>query len=558
MMGEAARERRQFWWFMLFALLVIGAGIGLRAPWPADEPRFVLVARQMWESGQWLFPHRGSELYSDKPPLYFWLLGASYALVRQWNIAFLLPSLLAALGTLTLTYDFARRSWNHRVGLWAAAAVLFSFQFVYQAKRAQIDPTVVFFITVGVYGIGRHVLLGPNWRWYWLGCFAAGLGVISKGVGFIALLALLPYALMRWRGWNGLSEPAPRGAGKWWLGGASFLLAIALWFVPMLVTALVSGDPEHRAYLNDLLYRQTATRYVSAWHHHAPWWYFIKVILTQWLPFVVFLPWLLGPWRQAWRQRDARVWWPLAWLLLVLLFFSASPGKRDMYILPALPALAWAAASFMPALVQRRGLRWALWVFSMLLGVGLLAVGLAALFGNPGYEARLVAERGLEVGSGALWLWRVLALMGALIVIAGIVCRLRHVLLFTALGVAVTWLGYGFGIAPLLDGESSSRDLMHEAREQAGADTVIGLVNWREQQLLQAVGPVTEFGFKQPEDEQWRRGIAWLQAEPTQRVLLSQDVAMPDCVDRGQIHPLGAANRRSWLLVDAQAVAGCR
>src|SRR3546814_9461121 len=97
-----------------------------------------------------------------KPPLYFWLLGASYALVRNWTVAFLLPSLLAALGTLWLTFDLGRRLWDRRAGLWAAAAVLCAFQFAYQAKRAQIDPTVVFFITLGFYGLGRHLLLGPH------------------------------------------------------------------------------------------------------------------------------------------------------------------------------------------------------------------------------------------------------------------------------------------------------------------------------------------------------------------------------------------------------------
>src|SRR5690606_10232962 len=53
------QSSREPWLFAIFALLVIGVGIGLRQPWPADEPRFVLVAKQMWESGDWWFPHRG-------------------------------------------------------------------------------------------------------------------------------------------------------------------------------------------------------------------------------------------------------------------------------------------------------------------------------------------------------------------------------------------------------------------------------------------------------------------------------------------------------------------
>src|SRR3546814_3934990 len=139
-------DRRELLWFFAIALLVLAAGDGLREPWPADEPRFVLVAKQMLESGDWWFPHRGQELYADKPPLYFWLLALAYQLIGSWRWSFLLPSLLAALGTLALTWDIARRLYTPRIGLWAAGAVLVYVQFVYQAKRAQIDPTVVFLI----------------------------------------------------------------------------------------------------------------------------------------------------------------------------------------------------------------------------------------------------------------------------------------------------------------------------------------------------------------------------------------------------------------------------
>jgi 4-amino-4-deoxy-L-arabinose transferase-like glycosyltransferase len=98
---------------------VLGAGIGLRDPWPSDEPRFTLVAKQMVESGDWLFPHRGSELYSDKPPMLMWLQALLH-LVGNWRIAFLLPSLLAGLGTLALVWDMGRRLWSPRAGLLAA------------------------------------------------------------------------------------------------------------------------------------------------------------------------------------------------------------------------------------------------------------------------------------------------------------------------------------------------------------------------------------------------------------------------------------------------------
>lgn len=77
-------------WLLLIALVVLGAGLGLRDPWPADEPRFALIAKEMVESGQWLFPMRGGELYPDKPPLFMWGIAIGYVLTGSIKVAFLL------------------------------------------------------------------------------------------------------------------------------------------------------------------------------------------------------------------------------------------------------------------------------------------------------------------------------------------------------------------------------------------------------------------------------------------------------------------------------------
>ena len=200
MKAAMTATRRDTWLFWSFALLILAAGLGLRDPWPADEPRFALAARHMVESGNWLFPHRGSELYSDKPPLFMWLQASLYWATGNLRLAFLLPSLLAALGTLWCVVDLGSRWWTRRVGLYAGWVVLLTIQFTWQAKKAQIDPVVVFFITLSCYGLLRHLVRGPDWRLWALGWAAAGLGTITKGVGVIALLLLLPAAFASMRG----------------------------------------------------------------------------------------------------------------------------------------------------------------------------------------------------------------------------------------------------------------------------------------------------------------------------------------------------------------------
>jgi 4-amino-4-deoxy-L-arabinose transferase-like glycosyltransferase len=547
------RQRRELWWFLVIAFVVLAAGIGLRQPWPSDEPRFVLVAKQMWESGDWWFPHRGAELYPDKPPLYFWLLGAAYALVRDWTWAFLLPSLVAAMATLAMTWDLGRRLWSHRTGLWAATAVLCAVQFLYQSKRAQIDPTEVAFITLGMYGLLRHLLLGPRWRWYWLGCFAAGLGVISKGVGFLALFALLPYAAMRMRGWKQLADLGRGNGWRWTLGAFAFLAAIALWLVPMVLLALNDGDAQHRAYLDEILFRQTAGRYASDTIHPQPAWYFLEVVVLFWMPFSLALPWLAPRWRDAWRERAAKVWLPLGWSLLVLLFFSLAHGKRDMYVLPMLPMVALAAAPYLPAIAAKRGFRACLFALFAAMALSLLFGGAWALLGDPEFEAKIELERGLAPGSDALW--RLLALAGAAMFAALAFAR-KHLLASVAAALGLMTVLLFCGTAVLLDDANSARGLMRAARAQAGPEVEIGLVGWREQQLLQAVGPTAEFGFRQPWDVQLRRGVAWMAQSPRDRELLVGDDAMAACIDRARSIAVGRANRRAWWLVPADAVVG--
>ena len=172
-----ARLSRQHWHLLACVAIVLAllAGIGMRQPSPPDEPRFVLAARAMVDSGQWLLPHRGGDLYAEKPPVFMWMQAASHQLLGNWNLAFLLPSLLAALLTLWLCWDLGRRLWNRRVAWWAMLALASCLQFGLMAKRAQIDMVLVGLTTLAMWGLLRHLLEAPNRRAVLVAGFAASL-----------------------------------------------------------------------------------------------------------------------------------------------------------------------------------------------------------------------------------------------------------------------------------------------------------------------------------------------------------------------------------------------
>ena len=110
----------------------------------------------MVESGQWLFPTRGGEPYPDKPPVFMWLAALTFVVTGQIKIAFLLPSALAAFGTVLLVHDIGRRLWNREVALAAVLVLVLTPQFLLQGKTGQIDALLCFWITLGCYGLLRH------------------------------------------------------------------------------------------------------------------------------------------------------------------------------------------------------------------------------------------------------------------------------------------------------------------------------------------------------------------------------------------------------------------
>jgi hypothetical protein len=247
---------------------------------------------------------------------------------------------------------------------------------------------------------------------------------------------------------------------------------------------------------------------------------------------------------------------PLGWVVLVLLFFSASPGKRDVYILPALPMLALACAPFVDELLPKRWLRVAGLVFIAVLGAAMLALGGYALLSHAPKVAQFAVDRDLADGGAALW-WMCVVL-GAVQLVLVAVLRVRRAVWAVCGGMAALWLAWGCWAVPLLNPSSSSSALMAEVRGHLGPGDQLGLVAWTEQNLLMLDRPATDFGFKVPWHIQFARAVQWQAQVPATRWLFVQQPAMGDCVDRAKAISLGHANQRDWWMFRAEAlVPGC-
>jgi 4-amino-4-deoxy-L-arabinose transferase-like glycosyltransferase len=429
---SGGRSDRRLRLLIGLTLLVVGAGLGLRDPWGVDEERFLGLALEMLQNGSPFILHRASEPYPDKPPLFMWTLAMTSAVIGEPRVAFRLPGLFAAVGCAVCLFDLGRRLWSRPAGLAAGLLFLATIQSMHVLRAGQTDSLLILWTTVGLYGLTRHLAEGPAWGWYGVAGVAMGLGVMTKGVGFLPLFLLIPYVYGRRRGFRHLA-PIPWRDRRWWLAPLALLGTLATWLVPMLVTVALSGDPDAHAYARNLLLTQTARRMVAAWQHREPFWYFpIRVIPFYWLPLVVALPWLVPAWRRRLARRDGRILLLLGWVGLVVLFFSLSSGKRSLYVYPAVPALALAAAPVVVALARR-------------------------LSRSPGR---------------------------------------RHVTRTAVVAWLVALIAWGFAEPRLLADGHPRRAVMAAVAQRIGPDRELGLIHWREGQWLFARNPIVHFGYR--------------------------------------------------------------
>src|ERR1700681_809543 len=103
---------------LLSGLLFPGA-----AGWPAlvdddVDAAHALVAREMLQRHDYVVMYQDGLRYLIRPPLHFWTVALSYAMLGESEFATRLPVALAMVGLVLLTFEFCRRFFGERAGLY--------------------------------------------------------------------------------------------------------------------------------------------------------------------------------------------------------------------------------------------------------------------------------------------------------------------------------------------------------------------------------------------------------------------------------------------------------
>jgi 4-amino-4-deoxy-L-arabinose transferase-like glycosyltransferase len=333
---------------LLGAALLLLTGLGRTGLWAPDEPRYAHIAeevRSLRHGAQGLVVlHLNGEVYTQKPPAYFWMAAAAGApLGRVTEAAARLPSALAGVALVLLTFAFGQRLLGTRAGLLGAALLLTSFDFAWLARRVQLDVVLALCETAALFAFwqirrGWQVDRGeaPRRRTLALLHAALGLAILTKGpVGFLVPLLVIATTLALERRLGSLPRLLPPWALLLSLGPA------LLWLF-----SVVSLAPP--GYLEEAVGTNVFGRFFEGTSHARPFYYYFYQLPVDFLPWTLLLPAVYAVGRRhvfpRSGERDpgpAAAWtFLLAWVGVSFVFFSLSGGKRGLYLLPTFPALA--------------------------------------------------------------------------------------------------------------------------------------------------------------------------------------------------------------------------
>ncbi len=294
-----------------------------------DETRFPMLARDILANGNWLVPRLGGVPHLNKPPLHAWLIAlASWPAGSVTPGTAVLPSLLAALCVVVVTFWIAERLFGAQTALVAGLTVLTTLGVFSWARIPMPDMTLCAAVTLAMaayvaaeFGGARAGLIA----FYGL----VGIASLTKGpVGLLPLAVVAVYTVAA-RGWSGF---------KLLCSVPGLVLLVVLsggWWV---VAAVVGRG----AFVRDIVVSDLLLWYVPT---HGWGWHRVTDPLVQ--AIAVLLPWsLLLPFagwaamRAAEPERARRTQLLLVWLGAVFVLVAVSQEQRTRYYLPLCPPAA--------------------------------------------------------------------------------------------------------------------------------------------------------------------------------------------------------------------------
>ncbi len=453
---------------MILALAIAPYFINLGASslWDSNEAFYAETPREMLASGDYLNPSFNFKPRFNKPPLCYWIVAGFYKIFGVSETAERLPLALGAVVMIATAFFLGRLAYSTEAGLFAAIALATLPRFVMFSRRIIIDVYIAMFMGLTLLFFALAEKYPEKRKFYLILMYlSVGLGLMTKGP-VAAVLPAIAFTI-----YLAVSGQLKKIRELMLPFGVIIVAAMVLpWYLAIYF--------EHGfGYIKTFILQDNISRYTEPiWGPRRSVFFYIPVMLGDLFPWSLILffaigiatiPWLVKVARFFLRQSDstAQNFKPalfinklttysrqnpqtlllMIWTLTIVIFYSLSSNKEDLYISPIYTATAGLIGIGVATFVYTEGANQNYWRWlTLTIGLLVMLIGTALIYifskASPDYQI-----------SGELAIGFI-ATMGGIIVFVMALLRNRFAVI-TALAITLTALNWIFVLWTLPDFE---------------------------------------------------------------------------------------------------------
>jgi 4-amino-4-deoxy-L-arabinose transferase-like glycosyltransferase len=330
-------DRRTLWFVAGLTILLFAVA---NLPWQLDDydqAKQAFTSFQMIKEGRWFYQQTPHEHVATKPPLVGWISAGLFATTRSWDMAWRLPSLLAALAMAAVLFRAATSAYGAIAGLIALGAFGLNLLSPRLATLVRTDmPLALVIFLIGLL-IWQKIRAETEWKPGERIYLFALLTVAMLIKGPIVYAFLLPgIALFQWK--------CKRHACHYsaWSGWSPWVASLAIFLL-----WVIGGILFQPGFFNEVVMREFVARFGETIHRPQPLYFYLPHVLHKFAPWSLLMigvaifdlasrRWRIGA---AFREMPPETFWLLCWSLGGLIAMSLIPSKRVDRIFPIVPPL---------------------------------------------------------------------------------------------------------------------------------------------------------------------------------------------------------------------------
>ena len=318
----------------LAAAVLLLPFVGLLRVANPDEPRDCEIGRE-WADGVWTWiPHFNGQPYTSKPPAFHWSVGAVMSAAgsqEEWTGK--ATAALWGIAAVAATAALGERLLGPGLGLLSGLMLLSIHMFQARFRIGTTDTALAALTAIAFLAFHRARERPRLGEWLLFG-LAAGAASLAKG----------PHGLLFPIAAGGAALALRRESGLLPRLGIAALAGAAVFAGWCAILAVVESEGGSPALLDASLSGNLAKRFGERAHHAGSPFHYLVLFPRS-------APWVLAAAAGAFAAlrapgpERARLLLPLAWIGVTVVVLSIPTGKRTVYLLPVLPAVALLAAA---------------------------------------------------------------------------------------------------------------------------------------------------------------------------------------------------------------------